>query len=61
MADSVSGIKPVTTTYPVKPTQPTQRDRETDSQRKKRRQPDDDKRNPDEHDSDGKPTIDEHV
>lgn len=61
MADFVSGIKPVTTTYPVKPTQPTQKDREPNSQRKKRRDPEEDKRGPDEHDSDGKPTIDERV
>lgn len=61
MADFVSGIKPITTTYPVKPTQPAHKEREPDSQRKKRREPDDEKRDPDEHDSDGNSTIDEHV
>ena len=60
MSDSVSGIKNVPPTYPVRPTQPAQKDREPSQQRKKRRQPDTEPRDSDD-DSHDKPTIDEHV
>ena len=56
MSDFVGGIKHIGPTYPVKPVQPTQKDRETGNRRQKRHKPDTDK-----HDDDQKPTIDEHV
>ncbi len=61
MADFVSGIKNITPTYPVRPTQPAQKDREPGGQRKKRRDSGTDEYNPDGHDHNDKPTIDEHV
>jgi hypothetical protein len=63
MADYLSGIRQITPTYPVKPVQPANKDRETD----RRKKPRDERRDQDEterHDDDGnerKPTIDEHV
>ena len=62
MADYLSGIRNITPTYPVKPVQPANKDRETD----RRKKPQDERRDPDEsqrHDDDDerKPTIDEHV
>ena len=59
MADFVGGIKHIGPSYPVKPVQPTQKDRATDNERKKRREPETDKR--DEGRDDDKPLIDEHV
>lgn len=57
MADYFSGIKQIGPSYPVKPVQPTQKDREPGS-RKKRQRPETEKRNDDD---DQKPHIDEHV
>jgi len=60
MADYISGIKHITPAYPVKPVQPTQKDRETDRRDKpKYKAPENKDR--DEDDGDHKPTIDEHV
>lgn len=61
MADFVSGINPVTPSYPVKPVQPVNKDRDQKNPPGKRQTPDGDRKNNDEHDPDGKPTIDEHV
>ena len=63
MADFVGGIKHIGPSYPVKPVQPAQKDREANNDRRKRQQPETDKRD---NDADGtddskKPTIDEHV
>lgn len=58
MSDFVGGIKHIGPSYPVKPVQPTQKDRETGSRRKKRQEPDTDKRDGDD---DQQPHIDEHV
>lgn len=57
MSDFVTGIKHIGPTYPVKPVQPTQKDRETGNRRKNRQEPDVEKRD----DDDNKQTIDEHV
>lgn len=63
MADYISGIKHITPAYPVKPVQPTHKDRETD----RRQTPQDERRDKGEkepqNDEGGehKPTIDEHV
>lgn len=60
MAESVSGIKPVNPSYPLKPVLPVRKDRETDRRRKPpHQQPD--SRHDDEPDGDGKLSIDEHV
>lgn len=59
MSDFVSGIKHIGPSYPVKPVQPAQKDRETGNRRKKRPSPatDTDKRD----DDDQEQHIDEHV
>ena len=59
MADFIGGIKRIGPSYPVKPVQPAQKDRETDNDRKKRPQTDTGRH--DEEDDDDKPMIDEHV
>ena len=59
MADFVGGIKHIGPSYPVKPVQPAQKDREANNDRRKRQQPETDKR--DDASDDDKPTIDEHV
>lgn len=61
MSDSVSGIKRITPTYPVKPSQPSSKDREPGGQRRKRPESGDDPSPP--RDDDDRPanTIDEHV
>ena len=63
MSDFVSGINRISPTYPVKPVQPTQKDRETDRRKKPPREvPENDARDDDEgQGGDNKPTIDEHV
>ena len=65
MADYFSGIKHITPSYPVKPVQPIQKDRETDRRDKpKHKAPekqDDEEHNDDTYDGDKSPTIDEHV
>ena len=58
MADYFSGIKQIGPSYPVKPVQPAQKDREPGSRRKKRPRPETEKRDDDD---DQKPHIDEHV
>lgn len=58
MSDFVGGIKHIGPSYPVKPVQPAQKDREANNRRKKRQNPETDRHNDDD---DQKPTIDEHV
>ncbi len=58
MADFISGINRIGPSYPVKPVQPTQKDRETDDRKK---QPQDEPEHEDRDDDDRKPIIDEHV
>ena len=60
MADFVGGIKNIGPSYPVKPVQPAQKDREANNDRRKRQQPPETDRRDDDSDDD-KPTIDEHV
>ncbi len=63
MPDSISGIKYINPTYPVKPVQPARKDRETDRRKKPNYDAPDqgeDDRN-DDLDGDRRPTIDEHV
>ncbi len=57
MSDFVSGIKNIGPSYPVKPVQPAQKDREAGNRRKKRQKPDTETRD----DDDPRPHIDEHV
>lgn len=57
MADFVGGIRQIGPSYPVRPVQPAQKDREADNRRKQRPEPEAEK--PD--DDDDKPTIDELV
>jgi len=60
--DFISGINRIGPSYPVKPIQPAQKDRQTDRRKKPRYEEvpendDDDEASGDDH----KPTIDEHV
>lgn len=57
MSDFVGGIKHIGPSYPVKPVQPVQKDRETGNRRKKRPSPDTERRK----DDDQEQHIDEHV
>ena len=61
MPDFISGINRIGPSYPVKPVQPAQKDRQTDRRKKPRYEvpesDDDDETPGDDH----KPTIDEHV
>ena len=57
MADFVGGIKHIGPSYPVKPVQPAQKDREAGNRRKKRPGPDTEKQD----DDDQEQHIDEHV
>lgn len=61
MAEFVSGIKPITPSYPVKPLQPVNKDR--DQGKKPGQQPpsEDKQRDRDDDDPDNQSTIDEHV
>lgn len=62
MSDFISSIKYITPTYPVKPTQPAQKDRQTDRRKKpKYEPPDHDGQEHNDRDDEHKPTIDEHV
>ena len=62
MSDPISSIKYIPPTYPVKPTQPAQKDRQTDRRKKPKYEPPErENHDPDDHDEDYKPTIDEHV
>lgn len=56
MADFVGGIKQIGPSYPVRPVQPAQKDRETNNRRKKQPEPASERR-----DDDDKPKIDELV
>ena len=58
MSDLVNGIRQIGPSYPVKPVQPTRKDRETGRRKKKRQRPDTERR---ENDNDETPHIDEHV
>ena len=60
MADYISGIKHITPSYPVKPLQPVQKDRQTGRRQKPKYDPRDDE-DGDGSDDENKPTIDEHV
>ena len=57
MSDGISGIKIINPTYPVKPVQPSNKDRESGKKRKDSPQP---KVNEPEEPND-KPTIDEYI
>ena len=61
MAEFVTGIKPISPSYPVKPVQPANKDRESDAERRKRKPPEEQRRPADENDGEDRPTIDEHV
>ena len=61
MAEFVSGIRPGSPAYPVKPTQPPRKDREPGEERKKRREPVDIPKQIDGDDLNDKPGIDERV
>ena len=56
MADFIGGIKHIGPSYPVRPVQPPQKDKEPDNRRRKREQPETEK-----HDDDDQTHIDEHV
>lgn len=58
MSDFVGGIKHIGPSYPVKPVQPTQKDRETGNRNKKRQRPETERRDDDD---DKDRHIDEHV
>ena len=58
MADFVGGIKQIGPSYPVKPVQPAEKDREPGSRKKKRQPPETERRDDDD---DQKTHIDEHV
>ena len=58
MSDFVGGIKHIGPSYPVKPVQPTQKDRETGNRNKKRQRPETERRDDDD---DQERHIDEHV
>jgi len=58
MSDFISSINYIGPAYPVKPVQPSKKDRENSNRRKQRERPDLDKPEDDSGDS---PTIDEHV
>lgn len=60
MTEFVSGIKPITPSYPVKPVQPANKDREQSKQPNRQLPTEDKQREPDD-DPDDKPIIDEHV
>jgi hypothetical protein len=63
MSDFISSIRHITPTYPVKPVQPAQKDRQTDRRQKPKYEPQEhDDRAADDHDEENpKPTIDEHI
>jgi hypothetical protein len=65
MADYFSGIKPITPTYPVRPGQSANKDREPGKRKKKEHEVDRPRRSGDGSEADGnddnKPSIDEHV
>jgi len=61
MHDFISGINRIGPSYPVKPVQPAQKDRETDRRKKPRYEEPDANENDEEQGDDQKPTIDEHV
>ncbi len=58
MADFISGIHRIGPSYPVKPAQPVQKDREREEQKKP---PQEKPEHDDRDDDDRKPIIDEHV
>ena len=60
MADYISGIKHITPSYPVKPVQPAQKDRQTGRRQKPKYDPKNDE-DSDDNDNEHKPTIDERV
>jgi hypothetical protein len=57
MADNISGIRHIGPPVPLRPVQPSNKDREPNERQKK----DQRKPNPGEHHDNDKPTIDEHV
>ena len=57
MADNISGIKNITPSYPVKPVQPSPRDRESGKRRKEPVHPE----VPEDDDTTDKPVIDEYI
>lgn len=61
MPDFISGINRIGPSYPVKPVQPTQKDRQTDRRKKPRYEVPENDDDGDEPGDEQKPTIDEHV
>jgi hypothetical protein len=61
MADYLGGIKHIGPSYPVKPVQPTQKERETGGRNKKRQRPESENEPIKRDDDDQTPHIDEHV
>lgn len=57
MSDGITGIKIIKPTYPVKPVQPSNKDRESGKRRKDSPLP----KTNDAEESDDKPTIDEYI
>lgn len=61
MQETISGIYRIPPTYPVKPVQPANKDRETDQRKKPRYDVPEQKEDRDKPSDEDKPTIDEHV
>lgn len=61
MQETISGIYRIPPTYPVKPVQPPNKDRETDRRKKPQDEAPEKKDDDGDKPGDHKPTIDEHV
>ena len=61
MPDFISGINRISPTYPVKPVQPAQKDRETDRRKKPHDELPENKDDDDKPSGEDRPIIDEHV
>lgn len=62
MADIISGVRHIGPPYPLKPVQPSNKDREpSERQKKDQRKPNPEERHDEERHDNDKPTIDEHV
>ena len=61
MQETISGIYRIPPTYPVKPVQPANKDRETDDRKKRKDEAPEHKDDPLDRTDDHGPTIDEHV
>ena len=58
MNEFIGGVRNITPSYPVRPIQPVNKDRETGEQKQKKQEP---PKKSDHDDDDNKPLIDEHV